>query len=69
MSMKILNTKKMSWSLTHLLFIIIIIIIIIIIKAWYSYYISNKFHLEECDKKEHVKVTVAATTPCWNRTL
>ena len=62
--MKILNTKIKSWRLPLLL-----LRRYIIINAWYSYYISNKFHLEECDKKVHVEVTVIATTSCSNRRL
>ena len=36
-----------------------------IIKAeYYYYYISGRNFLEECDKQEHLEVTVAATASC-----
>ena len=56
-------------SFILLLLLLLLLLKHVIINAWWSYYISNKFHLEEFYKKEHVEVTVAATTSCWNRTL
>jgi len=62
--MKILSTKIRPWSLPLLL--LLLLLRYVIINAWYNYYISNKFLLEVCDKKEHVELTGAATAS-WKR--
>jgi hypothetical protein len=50
-----------SWSLPY---VIITIYYNYIIKAEYKYSISDRSFLEECDKQEHLEVTVAATDSC-----